>query len=82
MKCVFVVSQSKDFDTAEEAIQYVESSGEEHSVVKFLLEPNLPGRLPEYVHKSVGLWSYQGGEWWSHYIYDGTGAKLERQRPK
>jgi hypothetical protein len=69
-----------DYATAEEAIAAVEDKGSGR-VVKFMMERNLPNCLPEYVHRSIGLWSYQDGKWFSHYIYDGRGDRLAEEKP-
>lgn len=72
--------QCTNHETAEDAIKAVEDNGG-GNVVKFVKRPNLPGCLPSIVLNSVGLWSYENGEWWSHYIYDGHGGKLNQERP-
>jgi len=70
----------QDFDTPEEAIAQVESIGA-GTVVKFVGSANMPHCLPEIVYRSCAMWSYQNGEWWSHYIFSGTGEKLEKEKP-
>ncbi|MGK2884358.1 MAG: hypothetical protein ACSLE8_06215 [Rhodococcus sp. (in: high G+C Gram-positive bacteria)] len=79
MKTVWTVDHI-DYDTPEQAIAIVEAKGS-GSVVKFYLERNLVGLLPEFIHRSLSLWSYEDGIWHSHYIYDGHGGKLAVERP-
>lgn len=69
-----------DYATPKEAIDVVEAKGH-GSVIEFMLERNREGCLPDYVHRSLNLWSFQDGEWWSHYIYSGTGEKIAREKP-
>lgn len=69
-----------DFDRPEDAIAHVEKEGS-GSVVKFVGSRNLPGCLPETVYRSSCMWSLQDGEWWSHYIFSGTGEKVNREKP-
>lgn len=71
---------STEHTTPEEAIAVVEEVGKGR-VIEFLVQRNMPGCLPEFVDKSLNMWSLGDGEWWSHYIYDGHGGKLERERP-
>ena len=68
---------SQDFPTAAEAIACIEERGE-GSVVKFVVEPNLPGCLPAEVHRSCALWSFDGKKWWGHAIFGGSGKWEER----
>lgn len=70
-----------DYPTPEQAIEVIEKRGH-GSVIRFFLERNREGCKPDYVHKSCGLWSFDGTDWWSHYIYSGTGEKLEKQKPQ
>lgn len=74
-------ADSRDYATPEEAIAAVEAKGD-GSVVRFHLDYNLPHCLPKIVHRSSAMWSFEGGEWWSHYIFDGTGGRLEKEKPQ
>lgn len=58
MTCVFQVNSGPDLATAEEAISIAEQK-DSASVVKFNLERNMPDRLPKFVHRSCGLWSFE-----------------------
>lgn len=69
-----------DHPPPEEAIAAVEAVGS-GSVVKFRLNRNLPGCLPEFVHNSCAMWSYEDGIWHSHYIFDGHGGKMAVEKP-
>lgn len=53
---------NKDHATAQEAKAAVEAAGS-GQVVKFHVLPNLPGRLPELVHRSCAMWVYEEGAW-------------------
>jgi hypothetical protein len=72
--------KGRDYESADEVIAAVEAAGS-GSVVKFMMTPNRPGLLPEFVHRSCGLWSYVDGTWKRHSIYDGIGAAYEESRP-
>jgi hypothetical protein len=69
-----------DYDSAASAITQVETYGS-GSVVKFRQERNLPNCLPEYVLKSLGMWTYEKGIWHQHYIFDGTGGVMGEDKP-
>lgn len=69
-----------DFDNPEDAIQRVEAAGSGR-VVQFIGSRNLPNCLPETVYSSLAMWSYQDGEWWSHYIFSGSGEKIAQEKP-
>ena len=74
-------AQGADYATAEQAALAVEAAGS-GSVVEFLLEPNLPGCLPAFVHKSLALWTLEGGKWTSRAIHGGGGGEsLGEERP-
>jgi hypothetical protein len=66
--------------TAAEAVARVEKFGY-GSIIKFNQEMNLPGCLPLWVSRCSAMWSFENGEWWSHYLFDGIGGKLEKERP-
>lgn len=75
---------SIDVPTAERAIALLEGLGLDGTVVGFRVERNLPHCLPEYVHRSFGLWAYRPHEanpWRHHYIYDGRGGVYEYTQP-
>jgi hypothetical protein len=76
----FTVDQAHDCDSPEEAIGMVEKAGQ-GSVVLFHGSPNRPGCLPDIVWRSCAMWSFQNGEWWSHYIFDGRGDKVAQEKP-
>lgn len=83
MTIVFKVNYGPDIATAEEAIRIAEQNVSAQ-VVKFVLEPNMPRCLPEFVHRSISLWSFDSNrdkKWLEHYIYDGYGNPLEEGKP-
>jgi carboxylesterase type B len=73
-------TQGVDYDTPEQATLVVEAAGS-GSVIKFLLEPNLPGRLPKLVHKSLALWTLDDGKWTARSIFGGTAEGMGEERP-
>ena len=75
-----VLSATQDHDTAEQAALAVEAAGQ-GSVVEFLLEPNRPGCLPKFVHKSLGLWTLEDGKWLARAIFSGSATPLGEERP-
>jgi hypothetical protein len=75
------VYTTRDCLTSQEAIARVESWGG-GSVVKFRKERNLPNCLPEYVLRSLAMWTFDDGQWWSHYIFDGHGEKVAQEKPE
>jgi hypothetical protein len=69
-----------EFDTAEAAATFVECVGS-GSVIKFHVEPNLPGCLPEMVYRSCEMWTLDGGVWTARAIFGGSGESLGVERP-
>lgn len=57
-----------EYLTREEAVDYVVSQGS-GQVIKWLIERNLPGCQPDYVHKSLSLDVYESGYWRSVNIF-------------
>lgn len=69
-----------DYTTADAAIAAVEAVGT-GSVVKFVVEPNLHGCLPKFVHRSCAMWTFEDGVWYAYYIF-GPGMRGHRERPQ
>lgn len=51
-----------EYLTREEAVDHVVSHGS-GQLIKWLIERNIAGCLPEYVHKSLSLDVYEFGKW-------------------
>ncbi len=51
------------------------------TVIRFHGSPNSPGRLPEVVWSSCGMWTYSDKGWRGHAIYDGYGAAIDASKP-
>jgi hypothetical protein len=74
------VSSHTDYPTADEAATAVEAAGS-GSVVKFHVERNMPGCLPEFVYRSCALWTLDGGVWTARSIFGGTADSMGVERP-
>ena len=57
-----------EYLTRKEAVDYVVSQGSGQAI-KWLIERNLPGCQPDYVHKSLSLDVYEFGNWRSVNIF-------------
>jgi hypothetical protein len=68
--------QPVDYPTLGDAALAVQQSGS-GSVVKFIRNRNLPNCLPEYVLKSLAMWTFENGKWYSIYIF-GSGGRVEQ----
>jgi ribonuclease BN (tRNA processing enzyme) len=84
MTTVFSVNH-RDYETADEAIAVVEAAGS-GSVIQFHVSRNLPGCLPEFVHRSCAMWTYQVRvdgvkRWMAHAIFGGTAEAYAEERP-
>lgn len=72
---------SPDFDDVEDAIKFVEDA-KSGTIVKFIGYPNLPGYLPEIDYKSVSMWNFEDGHWFSMSIFTGVSERMDEERPK
>lgn len=87
--CVFQASfagadgryRGHDFNTAEEAATAVETAGD-GSVVKFRKEGNIPGLQPEFILKSLCLWTFENGKWDAKGIHGPAAFSMGEERPK
>lgn len=70
-----------DFNTAEEAATAVETAGG-GSVVKFRKERNMPHCLPEFVLKSLNLWTFENGKWDAKGIHGPAAFSMGEARPQ
>lgn len=70
-----------DFNTAEEAATAVETAGD-GSVVKFRKEGNIPGLQPEFILKSLCLWTFENGKWMRKGIHGPTAVDMGEERPQ
>jgi hypothetical protein len=81
---VFQTSHDRvDHPTPEAAIASTEAHGS-GTVVAFVVTRNLPGCLPELVHSSCNMWTYnlrEDAKWRGHYIFDGHGDAINEEKP-
>lgn len=83
MKYVFQVNNGRDYNTAKEAIEVAERK-DEGLVIKFLVQPNVPDRMPKFLYRSICMWSFERNrtpQWMEHYIHDAYGNPLQEGRP-
>jgi hypothetical protein len=71
-----------DHATPEAAIAAVEARGHGH-VIRFALERNYPGALPELVHRSSALWRFEQDTGWRRFsIFTGLSEDIGAGRPE
>lgn len=73
-------ANSTDFDTPEAAAAACEAAGS-GQVVKFHVERNMPGCLPEFVYRSCALWTLEAGVWTARSIFGGSADSMGVERP-
>lgn len=71
---------TKESADPQACIDVVELAGQ-GSVTLFLVEPNLPGLLPEEVMKSLAHWRYQDRKWEAISIFTGAATSMGEEKP-